>query len=181
MTFQRTLMLAGGAALLAASAHALDLKPGGAFIEAGAAGHGTYSVTAGVTWPWAWRHEGLGGEQTGYTEAYLSHWSSRTLGGRASLTQLGLLPMVRHRFARGSSDWFAEAGIGLSLTDRFYTTDEKRFSTRFNFVDVVGVGRSFGPGRRQEMTLRLSHVSNAGIKKPNPGENFLQLRYAASF
>jgi hypothetical protein len=29
--------------------------------------------------------------------------------------------------------------------------------------------------------LRLSHVSNAGIKEPNPGENFLQLRYARSF
>jgi len=48
-------------------------------------------------------------------------------------------------------------------------------------VDVAGVGRSFGADRRRELSLRLSHSSNAGIKEPNPGETFLQLRYAVKF
>jgi lipid A 3-O-deacylase len=41
-------------------------------------------------------------------------------------------------------------------------------------------GRRHAPGRREaaDLSLRLQHVSNAGIKEPNPGENFVQLRYA---
>ncbi len=35
--------------------------------------------------------------------------------------------------------------------------------------------------RRHALVLRIQHVSNAGIKRPTPGENFLQLRYQASF
>lgn len=29
--------------------------------------------------------------------------------------------------------------------------------------------------------LRLQHFSNASIRHPNPGENFVQLRYARRF
>jgi lipid A 3-O-deacylase len=43
------------------------------------------------------------------------------------------------------------------------------------------VGRSFGADRRHELSLRVSHFSNCGIETPNPGENFLQLRYATKF
>jgi len=31
------------------------------------------------------------------------------------------------------------------------------------------------------LSLRLFHVSNADGRQPNPGETFLQLRYAAMF
>lgn len=94
---------------------------------------------------------------------------------------LGLVPLLRYRFGQGRSGWFIEAGIGVSLMDPIYRTSEKQFSTRFNFVDVAGVGRSFGSRRERELSLRIAHVSNADIKKPNPGENFLQLRYAVLF
>ena len=65
--------------------------------------------------------------------------------------------------------------------DVMYRTADKQFSTHCNFASVAAVGRSFGPQRRQELSLRFFHVSNADLKKPNPGENFLQLRYAAMF
>jgi hypothetical protein len=65
--------------------------------------------------------------------------------------------------------------------DRLYRTDHKEFSTRFNFYDTIGIGRSFGDHRQHEVSLRWAHVSNAGIKEPNPGENFIQLRYARQF
>jgi lipid A 3-O-deacylase len=180
MTFRRLLVLTS-AALLPLGAQAIDLVPGGAFVEAGIADHSAYSATLGLVWPWAWRREIRGGELTGMTEAYVSHWNGRGMTGRVSFTQLGLVPMLRYRFGRGRSDWFVEGGIGISVLDGMYRTTDKEFSTRFNFVDVLGVGRSFGPQRRQELSLRFSHVSNADIKKPNPGENFLQLRYTALF
>ena len=34
---------------------------------------------------------------------------------------------------------------------------------------------------RQEVSLRFQHFSNAGIKEPNPGENFFQVRYSSRY
>lgn len=174
-------MLLAWAASCPLAARAIDLVPGGAFVEAAIADHASYSATVGALWPWSWRRETRGGELTGMTEAYISHWNGRGATQRVSFTQLGLVPLVRYRFSRRRSDWFVEAGIGISVMDTLYRTAEKEFSTRFNFVDVLGVGRSFGALRRHELSLRVSHISNADIKKPNPGENFLQLRYTALF
>ena len=67
------------------------------------------------------------------------------------------------------------------MMDNFYRNHGKEFSTRFNFVDVFGVGRSLGADRRRELSVRVAHISNAKLKQPNPGENFLQLRYAVKF
>ena len=39
----------------------------------------------------------------------------------------------------------------------------------------------FGEQKLNEISLRFEHHSNAAIKQPNPGENFLQLRYARRF
>jgi lipid A 3-O-deacylase len=180
MNTSRVLLLAS-AALLAFSAHAAELAPGGVFVQGGGGENGTYAVSAGLVWPWSWRREARNGVVTGITEAYVSHWNARGSDGRRSFTQLGLTPMFRYRGDHGRSPWFVEAGIGISVIDPVYTTDEKQFSTRFNFVDIAGVGRSFGPQGQRELSLRLSHVSNGGIKRPNPGENFLQLRYAVLF
>ena len=177
----RPLLALAWACALPFGAHAIDLLPSGAFVEGGIADRAAYSVTMGVVWPWSWRRESRGGELTGITEAYVSHWRARSATERNSFTQLGLLPLLRCRFDHGRSDWFAEAGIGISVMDTMYRVSEKQFSTRFNFVDVVGVGRSFGPQRKHELSLRIAHISNANIKDPNPGENFLQLRYAALF
>jgi lipid A 3-O-deacylase len=46
---------------------------------------------------------------------------------------------------------------------------------------VIGMGRSFGGHGKNEISLRLQHFSNGGIKKPNPGENFVRVRYTRRF
>ena len=65
-----------------------------------------------------------------------------------------------------------------SWFDRAYRTPRRDFSTRWNFYDTIGVGHSFGAQHQHELGIRWVHVSNAGIKEPNPGQDFLQLRYA---
>jgi lipid A 3-O-deacylase len=177
----KTLAMALCAAALSFGAQAIDLSPGGVFVQGGVADRGGYSLTAGVIWPWSWQRQAAGGEWSGLTEAYVSHWSGRVASARESFTQLGLVPIFRYRFSQGRSDWFTEAGIGVSAMDNRYQIEEKQFGTRFNFVDVLGLGRSFGAQRDRELSLRLTHFSNGGIKEPNPGENFLLLRYAALF
>lgn len=178
----KNILVPACAALLTLGAHAADLSPSGYFVQAGIAERSAYSVTGGLVWPWSWRTQFAGGEISAITEASLSHWSGRAIGGgRESFIQLGLQPLFRYRFSQGRSDWFLEGGIGLTVTDKLYLTSTKTFSTRFNFADTLGFGRSFGPQRESELGLRLTHYSNASIKSPNPGENFLQLRYARSF
>jgi hypothetical protein len=163
------------------AASATDLVPQGAFVQGGVGDSGARSVTAGVYWSWDWRRSLGSAELSGVTEAYVSRWSSRFEGHREGVTQVALVPLFRLRPEGGASPWFMELGIGISTMDKLYRTRDEGFSTRFNFVDVLGFGHSFGEGRRHELSLRFAHVSNANIKSPNPGQNFLQLRYAASF
>ena len=173
------LLLTGGSR--AAQTIAL-FAPDAAFAQIGVADT-TYGATAGLNWNWG-REFQLGSARiNGYWEASLSQWSypSAVVRRTAGLIQLGVIPVFRWRPAQGASPWFAEAGIGATLTTVAYQTDRKRFSTRFNFGDHLAVGRSFGHGhgeeRAHELSLRLEHFSNAGIKQPNPGENFVQIRY----
>jgi lipid A 3-O-deacylase len=175
------LLIPAAAATVSLGACALDLRPEGAFVQGGLAQHHAYNVTAGVLWPWSWRRDFGRTQLTGLTEGFISHWSSRGDTLRQSFTQIGIVPLLRLRLDGGLSDWFLEGGIGVSVMDRKFRSGSREFSTAFNFVDVVGAGRNFGEGGRQELGLRITHFSNAGIKKPNPGETFLQLRYAVRF
>jgi lipid A 3-O-deacylase len=170
------------AVLCAGAGQAADWAPACAFIaEGGVTTRGTYSLTAGLSWPWAWRRISYRAEWTAATELFVSRWSSPLAGRREELTQVGVVPVFRFRLDHGRSDWFGEVGVGASYLDRLYRTDGKEFSTRFQFYDTLGVGRSFGAHREHELSLRFAHVSNAGLKNPNPGENFVQLRYAHGF
>ncbi len=165
-----------------AAAQSWDLQPAGVMVQGGLGDNDTAIASAGLVWPWSMRRSLWGGEFTGMTEAYGALWRTREVGGGwQRYAQLNLVPMLRLRFGQGRSPWFAEAGIGASLMDEVYRTPDRDFSTRFQFADVVGVGRSFGADRRQELSLRVTHYSNAGIRNPNPGINFLQLRYGTWF
>jgi lipid A 3-O-deacylase len=178
-----TLSLLAAVALGAAQPSlAMDWRPTSFFVLGGVAEHGTTSATVGVAWPWSWKSSLGSAQLSGQTEAYISYWHADSFrGGPSSYTQLGLVPVLRLRFDEGRSPWFVEAGIGISVTDRVYRTPHKQFSTAGQFHDTIGFGYSFGAQRTSELGLRLTHFSNAGIKRPNPGENFLQLRYAHQF
>ena len=170
------------AAAMAAPAAAQGLRPASFFGQIGLAEHGTNSATAGVAWPWSWRTQLAGAELGGQTEAYVSLWNADDFGGgRQSFVQLGVVPVFRLRFDGGRSNWFLEGGIGITWMNRRYRTPDTQFSTTGNFHDMLGVGYSFGAQREQELSLRLVHFSNASIKKPNPGIEFLQLRYGRRF
>jgi hypothetical protein len=97
---------------------------------------------------------------------------------RANVTQFGITPLLRQRLARtGDRAWFAEIGVGVNVVTPRYRNGEKRFSTALNFGSQFAVGLAFGQRLVDEVSLRIEHFSNAGIDDPNPGENFLQLRW----
>ena len=160
-------------------------EPRRIFIDGARAASDVGLVSAGVQWPWAWRRDVLGGELTGHWDTHIAHWrapsGTAVPGGRRHWTQLAMVPTLRWRFDGGRSAWFIEGGIGLSALDGHYATRHKAFSTRFNFTDHQGVGFNFGARRQHEWMLIVRHVSNGGIRKPNPGEDFVQVRYSRSF
>lgn len=184
----RTAWLGLTALALALPVQAQDAVPYGerrVFAEAGSTSHDTQSLTVGVTFHSALVDRPLwGGRLTSHWDLYISQWRGESLTpgrDRESLTQIAFVPTLRLRLDQGRSRWFVEGGIGASLMDSRYLTPHKTFSTRFNFADHLGAGLNLGARRQHELALRLQHVSNANIKKPNPGEDFLQLRYSTAF
>lgn len=157
----------------------------GIYIQAGGTQMETQAWTIGATLPWqSWERSFWGAEVRGYWDIYLSQWTSNLRderNERPRTTLFGITPSFRFIPDGGTSPWFFDAGVGATLANHRYVTRNKTFSTRFNFATHLGVGVLLGAQRQHELQLRLEHVSNAGIKKPNPGANFLQLRYALHF
>lgn len=170
------LVLAGVPAPVAAGP---VLDPDLIFVQAGGA-RSAGSFAIGAAWAWSWRRDMAGGRVGGYWEASFGRWYSESGGGRSAwVTQLGVTPTLR--WQHPGSRWFVEGGIGVNALAPLYQGRGKRFSTVLNFGDHVAVGRHFGASGGHEISLRFQHFSNAGIRKPNPGMEFLQLRYARRF
>ena len=156
--------------------------PDAAFVQIGG-GTPTQAVSAGAQWTLPWHPGWGGGAVSSYLEAAIGRWRTEDSGVQhtAWVTQLGLTPVLRYRWNGGDSPWFLDAGIGVNVLTPVFRDGNRQFSTAFNFGDHIALGRSFGADRKQELSLRLQHFSNAGIKHPNPGINFIQLRYTVAF
>jgi hypothetical protein len=107
-----------------------------------------------------------------YWDASLGGWYSET----GTVLDLGLTPVLRHaRHARGV---YFEAGIGGHLLSDSNVSRNLSLSTRFQFGDQLGIGYRF---ERYDLAVSFQHLSNAGIRNPNPGVNFLLLRLQYHF
>lgn len=182
-TTRRLLALATSLLAAAGPALAVDFRPDGASVELAAGTRNTYMAGVGLVWDWDFERMRRKAELTAHTEVLVNRWRFEAVGGgHDELTQFVLLPSLRMRLDRGRSPWFIELGIGASWMDRSFETPHKTFSTRWNFYDVLGIGRTFNGGSEtHEVALRWTHVSNCGIENPNPGQDFLQLRYVRRF
>jgi hypothetical protein len=161
------------------SLHAL--LPRSVFLQGGAAEHvDTYSL--GVIWTLPWQHDFSFGRLATSGEASVGEWQTHGQRHRTSaFTQIGFTPTLRFYPDVGDGHSFVEVGVGANVIAPAYHTDGKRFSTQFNFGDHIGIGYEFGDSHRQELALRVEHFSNAGIDHPNPGENFVQVRWVVRF
>jgi hypothetical protein len=78
-------------------------------------------------------------------------------------------PVWRADFART----YVEGGVGLHLLSHTINNDATHMSTSFEFGSHVGAGLRIGERRDIRVGIALQHLSNAGIKEPNSGLNFL--------
>jgi lipid A 3-O-deacylase len=128
---------------------------------------------AGVQRKWErrwWR--GGRWELGGYWDLSAGGWRI----GEQTILDLGLTPVFRLEGTAPGSPYL-EAAIGFHVISDLQIEHARSFSTRVQFGDHVGAGMRFGPRERYDVGLRLQHLSNGGIRKPNPGIDFLQLRF----
>ena len=181
----KQLLCAGCLTLSLAAVAAPQDRASGVYLDLGQAPHGsadTDSLTLGFVLPstrWLAHSEAA----SFYWDFFISQWRAPRPDGldKRSYTQLGVIANWRYRFSQGESPWFVEAGVGGTVMDSIYRTPAREFSTTFQFTEQLGVGRNFGVRGEHEVALRLQHFSNAGIKEPNPGQNFVRLRYLYRF
>lgn len=157
------------------------LVPEATFLQIGK-GDSTHTFIAGLQW--------LGERRLRVSEAaiarlYLEIAAGRWQSGRPDergswwVSQATLAPAARIEFA--SSPVYVDAGVGPSWVAPLYQNGRKRFSTKFNFRSHLAVGARLPGPVEHDLSLRLEHLSNAGIRRPNPGVNLFAVRYTRRF
>jgi len=143
-------------------------------------GNGAGMWRIGAQWKWQSRWLQSGNwHMGGYWDAQVGQWSG---DGKNTITDLGLTPVFRYQQTTPSSiSPYVEGAIGFHLISPVRLEPARGFSTAFQFGDHIGAGARFGERGRYDLSLRFQHLSNAGIKKPNNGINFTQLRFQYHF
>lgn len=147
----------------------------GASIEVGN-GDGADMARIGVQWDWNKRwFQGQDWHLGGYWDLALGYWHrSSPPGFNDEITEIGLTPVFRLQ-RNDLKGVYLEGAIGFHLLSKTSLGD-RRFSTRFQFGDHLGVGYRFGAKRAFDLGYRYQHLSNGSIKRPNNGINFHQVR-----
>jgi lipid A 3-O-deacylase len=158
-------------------------RPDGVYSQLGA---GDATDTWSIGGQWQWRRTWTVRESLlvrGRWEFALGRWRT-DLGEdgpeHAWVTQLSLVPTLRlsSLSQRGA---YAEVGSGPSLLMPVFRSQDRAFSTEFNFQSHFAVGYVLGERGEHDFGVRIEHFSNAGIREPNPGMNLVSMRYTRRF
>jgi lipid A 3-O-deacylase len=182
----RALLAATASAAIAAIETASAAPPNdfAGFVQAGEGDRAVKSVAFGATATFTAQDPANPGPWSVYGEAVVGEWFAhhRDPGQPRSVTQFTVAPVLRYTVAGGAfHDVFIEAGVGLSVITPHFQDHGRTFSTTFNFDDHASLGKRFGTRREYEWSVRVEHFSNGGIRNPNPGQNFAQVRLARHF
>ena len=153
----------------------------GVAIEAGSS-DGTDMARVALQWDWDKRwFQGAEWHLGGYWDLGLGYWRYRhpQPAQNDEIAEIGLTPVLRFQ-RNGLAGPYVEAGIGFHLLSRTQI-GARHLSTQFQFGDHLGLGYRFGAKSAWDLSYRFQHLSNGGIKKPNDGINFHQLRVQYRF
>lgn len=173
--------LAATAVLFAQATHAADGWIDSASFEFGANPQQRMArVAVQSDWDRRW-FASNGRHLSGYWDANLAYWRLNAYrnvrGQKKDMAVIGFTPVFRYQ-NDSKLGWYAEAGIGVSLFSDLYKNEDKELATAFQFADHVGVGYTTA---RWDLGLRFQHYSNASIKRPNAGANWLIAKAAYRF
>jgi lipid A 3-O-deacylase len=144
--------------------------------------HNVKKVDLGFVWDPGLNVWDIGGWHFSLTgEAHLGYWHTNEGAHHNDIYEVGVTPMLRFIKDSGSIRPYIEAGAGVRVLSHPTVTDGYTLSSAFQFTEVAGVGAAFGSHQQYQAGFRFQHISNAGIKEPNPGINFSQLYLQYNF
>lgn len=163
--------------LAVTSAQAVD----GYTVELGHGDDSTELLRVHAKWNWDKRwFESGNWHLTGYWEATLGHmWGDG--GGARKLWDVGLTPVFRLQSNGSRTGPYVEGAIGAHFLSGARINHKRQFGTSFNFGDHLGFGYVFGQRGQYDLGYRLQHMSNSGLKKPNDGINFHEVRLTYNY
>jgi lipid A 3-O-deacylase len=141
-------------------------------------------VAAGLQWRWQerplWADDATS-RWSWYPELQLQGWRMRDREGRRDTSAvIGGIAFVRWS-PEGSRAWFVDAGLGAFRLGRRDAFESRPTGTSWVFSEQIGVGRRLGSGQLGELRAGVAHFSNASMRKPNPGYDFVQLQWSTGF
>ncbi len=168
-----------GALLLSVNAWAID----GVAVEYGN-GDSADMARAGMLWNWErqWFAEG-DWVVTGFWEASFGSWRGKSsIGNNQTITDIGITPVFRLQQKQpGTFAPYVEGAIGFHLITPTFIYANRHFGSAFQFGDHVGFGVRLGDHQQFDLGYRYQHLSNGGLKQPNQGINFNQVRFTYHF
>lgn len=138
----------------------------------------------GLQWKWSQKWFVTGNWHLGgYWDASLGYWDNNSAAAtHSSITDIGLTPVFRFQQNNASGiSPYVEAGIGFHFLSHTSVTAQRQFGSSFQFGDHLGFGLRFGSNGQYDLGYRYQHLSNAGIKQPNNGISYHQLRLQYHF
>ncbi|MGF6769318.1 lipid A 3-O-deacylase [Paraburkholderia sp. GAS199] len=114
-------------------------------------------------------------------EAHAALWHTDEANIHKNIGEFGVTPIIRFIKGSGSIRPFVEAGAGVRLLTSPTVSSDYNYSTAFQFTPMAGVGVQIGNHQQYQVGYRFQHISNGGIKEPNPGINFHQLYLQYNF
>jgi hypothetical protein len=144
-------------------------------------GDATDMARVGLLWNWdkQWFAEG-DWHVTGFWEATAGVWSGHSgAGNNQSITDFGITPVFRfQKKIQSGMAPYIEGAIGLHLINPTYINADRKLGSVLQFGDHLGAGVYFGERQQFDLGYRYQHLSNGGIKQPNQGINFNQVRFS---
>lgn len=165
--------------LCAQSTWALDgvSMTGGSSLNADSSNADFFQVAVRDSFNGRWLESSTGALTT-YWEASLSRWNPDSRENWVGA--LGLA--ARYEFnAEGAGAPYVEYGLGGAYLSDLDVAQNRRLGSNFQFAHRFEVGYRFGSARENELGVGYWHYSNAGIKHPNPGMDFVSVRYTRRF
>lgn len=129
-------------------------------------------VEAGLGWslPWQW----VGGSLTSRLNIGVGF-----IDGKAEDSWRALaMPMLRYQMGSERRGAFAELGVGVTYLSNTRLASDHDLSSHLQFIERLGIGYRFDDN---ELSLNLTHISNAGLEQPNPGAELASLRFSRRF
>ena len=176
-------LIAAAALALSPVVHAVD----GVSIVYGHSDSSNVNVNmgrVGVQWDWNKKFVELGNWHLGgYWESDAGYWSNRSSNRtHANILDIGFTPVFRiQQTTLSAIAPYVEAGVGVHFLSATSLNPQRQFGSSFQFGDHVGAGVRFGDKGKYDIGYRYQHFSNAGIKGPNQGINYNELRLQYHF